>query len=85
MHSEHLHSEETIEIDLHGLFGEAGMGPDGDFWIVPTQTFLRIWPTSVGDYLRKRGFRLENDGKEMGASEECVVHLPAHLMKEVLG
>ena len=85
MYGEHLHSEPAIEIDLHGLFGEAGMSPEGDLWIVPTPKFLLIWKTSVGEYLRKRGFRLANDGKEMGASEDCVVHLPGHLMKELFG
>lgn len=84
MHSEHLHTEpETVEIDLHGLFGEAGMVPGGDLWVVPTKTFLRIWQTPVGEYLRKRGFRMANDGKAVGASEDCVIYLPSRLANEV--
>lgn len=84
MQTEHLHSEPGIEIDLHDLFGEIGMGRNGDLWVVPTETFFLIWQTPVGAHLRKRGFRLENDGKAVGASEDCVVHLPARLMKEIL-
>ena len=83
MHSEHLHSEQAIEIDLDGLFGEAGMVPGGDFWVVPTATFLRIWQTPVGENLRKRGFRMAKDGKAVGASEGCIICLPSHLAKEV--
>ena len=84
MHSEHLQSEPAIEVDLHGLFTEAGMVPDGGgLWIVPTQTFLRIWETAAGAQLRERGFRLSNDGRTVGASQDCVVHIPAGLMKEL--
>ena len=83
MHSEHLHTEPAIEIDLDGLFGEAGMLPDGDLWIVPTKTFLRIWQTPVGENLRKCGFRLANDGKAVGASEDCIIYLPSRLASEV--
>ena len=78
MHAEHLDLDtpETIEIDLDGLFGEAGMNPGGGLWIVPTETFLSIWQTPVGEKLRERGFRMANDGKAVGVSEDCIIYLP---------
>ena len=81
MHAEHLQSEPAIEVDLHGLFTEAGVVPGGGgLWIVPTVTFLRIWETPAGEQLRERGFRLGDDGRALGASQDCVVHIPAGLM-----
>ena len=80
MHAEYLNSTPAIEIDLQGLFSEAGMIPGGGLWIVPTATFLRIWETAAGEELRARGFRLGDDGQSVGASQDCVVHIPAGLV-----
>lgn len=80
MHSEYLTSTPAIEVDLHGLFTEAGMIPEGGLWIVPTDTFLRIWETAAGAALRARGFVMAEDGIALGASQDCVVHIPAGLM-----
>ena len=86
MHAEYLHDASAIAVDLHGLFTEAGLIPDGGgLWIVPTETFLRIWDTPAGEHLRERGFRLDNDGRLLGASQDCVVHLPAVLVRELFG
>ena len=83
MHAEYLGSEPSIEINLHGLFTEAGMIPEGGLWVVPTETFMRIWGTAEGAEFRERGFRLESDGKSLGASQDCVVHIPVALMQAI--
>ena len=83
MHTEYLHDASAIAVDLHGLFTEAGLIPSGGLWIVPTATFLRIWETPAGEHLRARGFRLGSDGTSVGASEDCVVHIPSELMDAV--
>lgn len=83
MNSEHLHAKPAIEVDPDGLFGACGMIPGGDLWIVPTDTFLLIWQTPVGDHLRQRGFRLVQNGKQIGADYDCVICFPAELMEEL--
>ena len=83
MHSDHLHTKPAIEVDPDDLFSEAGMIPGGDLWIVPTDTFLLIWQTPVGDHLRKRGFRLVQNGKQIGADYDCVICFPAELAGEL--
>ena len=85
MHSDHLHTEPAIEVDPNDLFSEAGMIPDGDLWILPTDTFLQIWQTPVGEQLRKRGFRLVQNGKQIGADYDRVICFPAELMGELFG
>ena len=80
MHSNDLGAEPKIEIDLNGLFTEAGVMPEGGIWIVPTDTFLRIWETAAGAALRERGFEMTDDGIALGASQDCVVRIPAGLI-----
>ena len=75
MDAKHLHNAQALDIDLDGLWTECGMIPGGGLWFVPTETFFVIWATPVGAHLRKRGFRIENDGKAFDASQDCVVHI----------
>ena len=35
------------------LFADAGMIPDGDHWVVPTDAFLKLWGSPAGNDLRK--------------------------------
>ena len=55
------------------LFSDAGMGPSGECWVVPTEDFLRIWESPAGTYIKNRGFHMRNDGKQLGASQDCVL------------
>lgn len=59
------------------LFAEAGMIPGGECWVVPTDAFLKLWESPMGDDLRKRGFRMRNDGTRVGASQDCIVAFTA--------
>lgn len=83
MHSEHLHTEPAIEVDPNDLFSDAGMIPGGDFWIKPTETFLLVWRTPVGDNLRKRGYQLVENGKQIGADYDRVICFPASIASEL--
>lgn len=59
------------------LFPDAGMIPGGDCWVVPTDAFLKLWESPAGNDLRKQGFRMRHDGKQVGASQECIVYFTA--------
>lgn len=59
------------------LFAEAGMIPGGDCWVAPTDTFLKLWESPAGEDLKKRGFRMRRDGKQIGASQDCIVYFTA--------
>ena len=59
------------------LFNDSGIAPDGRWWIAPTSLFInRLWHNSVGDDLKGRGFRLENNGHCIGAFQPTVIYLP---------
>ena len=73
MHAEHL--ELTPDTDF---FADAGISPSGVCWVVPTDIFLSIWESPVGTHLKKSGFRLRNDGKQLGASQDRVLVVPSH-------
>ena len=78
MHSEYLHTEQP-KFELRPnkkLFSEGGVSPNGKCWVVPTEAFLRIWESPAGVHLKKQGFRLQNNGKQMGASEDCIIIVP---------
>ena len=60
------------------LFSDGGISPAGECWVLPTETFLRVWESPAGAHLKKQGFRLRNDGKQIGASQECILICPRH-------
>lgn len=79
MHAENLHTEYTANFGGHRnmkLFSEGGISPSGECWVSPTKVFLRMWNSPAGVHLRKQGFRLENDGKRVGASQDCILYCP---------
>ena len=58
-------------------FTEGGVTPDGKWWIAPTLLFIQqVWHGCVGNDLKRRGFRLGQDGKRFGASQHTVIYLP---------
>ena len=59
------------------LFADVGMIPSGDCWIAPTDAFLKLWESPAGEDLRKQGFRMRHDGKQVGASQDCIVYFTA--------
>ena len=63
------------------LFADAGMIPGGDLWVAPTDAFLKLWESPAGDDLRKRGFRMCYDGKQIGAAQDCIVHFTAAVVE----
>lgn len=79
MHSERFSTNEAIGFPLTPntkLFSAGGISPNGESWVVPTALFLRLWHSPGGVELKKQGFRLDNDGRRVGASQDCVVYLP---------
>ena len=58
------------------FFSEGGIGPDGECWVVPTPLFLRLWDSPSSVDMKKQGFRLGDDGKRVGASQERVLYFP---------
>ena len=79
MYSEHFSISEAIGFQLTpntSLFSAGGISPNGESWVVPTALFLRLWHSPSGVELKEQGFRLGNDGKSVGASQDCVVYLP---------
>ena len=79
MHTEYLHSEQTFALRPNRvLFSDGGICPNGDSWVEPTEAFLRVWESPAGVHLKKQGFRMRNDGKQIGASADCIILLPRH-------
>ena len=78
MHAEYLHTEPSGLRPNKKLFSEGGICPNGESWVVPTAAFLRVWESPAGVHLKKQGFRMQNDGKQMGASEDRIIILPRH-------
>ena len=80
MHAEYLspHSDPYLQLLPNAeWFTEGGVTPDGRWWIAPTSLFIeQIWHSSVGDDLKKRGFRLGHDGHHIGATQHTVIYLP---------
>lgn len=58
------------------LFADGGISPDGECWVLPTDLFLRLWNSPGGVAMKEQGFRLGNDGKRIGASQDSVLYLP---------
>ena len=77
MHAQHL--EFTSDTDF---FTDAGISPSGICWVVPTDNFFLIWESPVGAHLKKSGFRLRNDGKALGASQDRILVVPSHKLLE---
>lgn len=79
MHSEYLHTGFTEKFGVRrnmNLFSEGGIAPSGECWVTPTKVFLRMWHSPAGVHLKKQGFRLKNDGKRVGASQDCILYCP---------
>ena len=81
MHAEYLapHNHSYLQLLPNAeWFIEGGVTPGGKWWIAPTPIFIeQIWHGCAGDDLKRRGFRLENDGHTVGASQHTVIYLPA--------
>lgn len=81
MHTESLTTHDTgpqLQVLPNAdWFTEGGVTPDGKWWIAPTLLFIQqIWHGCVGNDLKRRGFRLGQDGKRFGASQHTVIYLP---------
>ena len=63
------------------LFSEAGLIPSGGFWTTPNDVLLRLLDSPAGEDLRKRGFQLCQNGKELGAPQDCVVVFPVYAIE----
>ena len=68
---------------IHLLFSDTGMIPSGNLWVVPTDAFLKFWESPASDDLRKRGFRMCRDGRQISASQDCVGRFTATAVIEV--
>ena len=82
MHAEHLHTEYAENFRGHrhrSLFSEGGITPSGECWVSPTDTFLRIWDSPAGVRFKKQGFRLQDNGKQIGASQDRILVCPRQL------
>ena len=79
MHTEQLHTEYTKNLGFRRnmtLFSEGGITPSGECWVSPTEAFLRIWNSPAGVYVKKQGFRLQDNGKQLGASQDRILVCP---------
>ena len=79
MHSENLHTEyaETFRgYRYMKLFSDGGITPAGECWVSPTNIFLRVWESPAGVHLKKQGFRLQDNGKQIGASQDRILICP---------
>lgn len=79
MHAEHLHTEWAENLRFRRdmkLFSEGGIAPSGECWVSPTDTFLRIWDSPAGVSIKKQGFRLQDNGKQLGASQDRILICP---------
>lgn len=59
------------------LFADAEMIPGGDLWIASTDAFLKLWESPAGEDQRKHRCRMRHDGRQISASQDCVVHFTA--------
>ena len=87
MHTEHFHTEWTKNLGFRRnikLFSEGGITPSGEYWVSPTETFLRIWNSPAGVHVKKQGFRLQDNGKQVGASQDCILVCPRQKEREKL-
>ena len=76
MHAEYHHTQHEDDFEVRPnteLFSDAGISPSGECWVVPTEDFLHIWESPAGTYIKNRGFRMRNDGKQLGASQDRVL------------
>ena len=80
MHAEYLHTEWTKNLGFRRnmkLFSEGGISPEtGECWVSPTVVFLRLWNSPTGVHLKRQGFRLQNNGKQIGASQDRILICP---------
>ena len=79
MHAENLHTEYAENFNGYRnmkLFSEGGIAPSGECWVAPTAMFLRVWESPAGNRLKKQGFRLRNNGKQIGASQDRILVCP---------
>ena len=60
------------------LFSDGGISPAGECWVSPTDIFLHIWEGPAGKDLKQKGFRLRNNGKQIGASQDRILYCPRH-------
>ena len=80
MHTEYLQTEYAGNLSGHRntrFFSEGGITPAGECWVCPTDIFLRLWESPTGNHLRQQGFRLRNDGKQVGASQDRILVCPS--------
>ncbi|RKU26776.1 hypothetical protein C6499_12755 [Candidatus Poribacteria bacterium] len=76
MHAENLYAENLSRYRNMKLFSEGGISPTGDCWVSLTAIFLQLWNSPTGVHLKKQGFRLQNNGKQVGASQDCILVCP---------
>ena len=79
MHSKNLHTEYVENFNGYRnikFFSGGGISPAGECWVSPTDFFLRVWEGPAGEHLKKQGFRLRNGGKQLGASQDCILICP---------
>ena len=74
MHCEHEFQRQHPDTPL---LADAGMIPGGDCRVVPTDAFLKLWESPAGINLRKQGFRMRHDGRQISASQDCIVYFTA--------
>ena len=75
MHAENLHTDFNGYRNMK-LFSEGGITPSGECWVSPTAVFLRIWNSPAGVHVKKQGFRLQDNGKQLGASQDRILICP---------
>lgn len=85
MHAMYLTTHDGREVQLAPnakLFNDGGIAPDGRWWIAPTSLFIeQLWQCATGDYLKKLGFQLGDDGLHIGATQSTVIYLPVALIE----
>ena len=79
MHSEHLYTKYVDNFRGYRnrkLFSEGGIAPSGECWVSPTDFFLSMWESPAGNRLKRQGFRLQDNGKQIGASQDRILICP---------
>ena len=76
MHTENEYVDNFSRYRHMKLFSEGGIAPSGECWVSPTAFFLRMWESPAGDRLKRQGFRLQDNGKQVGASQDCILVCP---------